>query len=339
MKIGVENKSKDIEIIFKILGKNIGEEVRLEKILEEMLDRNVSSSDVLFLLLQKLKRDGYLEGRKGVIKVVKPIEKEERVKIKKEIERRINRIKKLFVTPLEVAKFYQCPRRFWLEKVVLSRQFKERRGKVWDGEVIHLAVKLFASQLGKKKIQECIENAAEEALKKYEGKTELEKEKLVEFLKKFNEFLHEEKFVRVFPEKMIESFKIGLSGSPDLIGIKENGEIIAIDIKAGEMRRGIKKEHLLQNIGESILVENYFRKKVNECYLIYFESDSLVKIKISRDMKDEFLKYKKLIGKFVASRRIPPKSRLPNYRKRVCQGCHVKPACDNIEILRKFRKI
>lgn len=338
MKIGVEDKLKDINVIFKILRRKVGKEVKLDEILEEMLTKNVSSSDILFFLLQNLRRKGYLEGKKGIISIVKPIEDEE-TNLREEIRRRIERINKLFVTPLEVAKFYQCPRRFWLEKVVLSKQFKEKRGKVWDGEVIHLAVRLFVTRLEKMEVQRCIESAAEDALRKYEGKAELKKERLVDFLKKLSEFLTEEEFVKIFPEKVIESFRIGLSGSPDLIGIREDGSLVAIDIKAGGVGRRIKKEHLLQNIGESLLVENYFRRRVDECYLIYFGSDSLVRVRISKEMKDEFLRYKNLIAKFVSSRKIPPKSKLPNYKKRVCKGCHVKPACDNIESLRRFRRV
>jgi CRISPR/Cas system-associated exonuclease Cas4 (RecB family) len=149
--------------------------------------------------------------------------------------------------------------------------------------------------------------------------------------------IKEENFANIFTEKTLQSFKVGLVGTPDMICIKEDGQIIPVDIKLGRLSRlGVKDEHLLQNVGEAILTENFFRKKVLMSYLIYFGSNSLVKIDIDEKMKKKFLNYKKQIEKICRIGNIPEMSTLPNFKRRVCPGCHVKPACDNIETLRRI---
>jgi CRISPR/Cas system-associated exonuclease Cas4 (RecB family) len=146
-----------------------------------------------------------------------------------------------------------------------------------------------------------------------------------------------EKFSKVFTEKSFESFKVGLAGTPDLICIKNDGGIVPIDIKLGTLSRmGIKEEHLLQSIGEAILVEDYFRKRVDYSYLIYFGSNSLVKVGFNDERKEKFIGYKKRIEKISSAPFIPEKSLVDNYRRRVCVGCHVKSACNNIEDLRRI---
>lgn len=333
MHVGIREKDKDVLTILKILNVNVGKKVRLDEILIQLLIKNISSSDLLFMILQKLRRDGYLEGKKGVLFVVKKIENHEIKKIVKEIKNELMKNKKIFITPLEVSKFYQCPRRLWLEKIVLSKQYKEKKGKVWDGEALHLAVSLLVKSMikGENKVNEIVENV----IKKYKNKTTLGKEKLFDFLNKFYSFIVNEEPFKLFPEKTIESFKIGLVGTPDIIVINKKNEVFPIDIKLGKVGKNIKQEHLLQIVGESILIENFFRKKVEKCYLVYFESDSLVKINIDEELKKNFLKFKKYSGKVLKSRYIPEISKLPNYKKRVCLGCHVKHACENIENLKR----
>ncbi|MEM7825830.1 MAG: PD-(D/E)XK nuclease family protein [Candidatus Aenigmatarchaeota archaeon] len=262
MKVGIEVKNKDIYTIVQILNFYLKEEVELEDILIKMIAKNVGSSDLLFIMLQELEKRREIEGKVGKIKVKKEIEDIE------EIARKIKFIssknKKLFVTPLEVSKFYQCPRRLFLEKIVLAKEFKEERGKSWDGEVIHLALNIFIKNLMKRPIENVIDYCVESALRKYEGKTNLTKESLKDFIIRFYELLSEESFKHLFTEKTLCSFKIGLTGTPDIIGIKED-EIIPIDIKLGKLSsKGVKEEHLLQSVGEAILLEEFFRKKILE---------------------------------------------------------------------------
>jgi CRISPR/Cas system-associated exonuclease Cas4 (RecB family) len=207
---------------------------------------------------------------------------------------------------------------------------------MWDGEALHFAINQLAKNLEKGEASAVIEEAANKAVEKYAEKIEIGKEKLVEFLSKFYEFIKEEEIVTIFTEKLIESFSEGLVGTPDIIGIRKDGKVVPVDIKLGYLGRGLKKEHALQIIGESILTERFFRKSVEVAYLIYFESNSLVKIVVRDDMKREFLMYKKGLIKTFRSRYIPPISRLPNFKRRVCQGCHVKHACENIELLKRI---
>jgi len=334
LRIGITLKEKDVDFIISLL--NLHKEVSINEVLLQMLRKNIGSSDILFILLQILTQDGYVEGSKGVLKIIKPIDEKEVNIIKSSLVENLSKNPKVFVTPLEVGKFFQCPRRVWLEKVVFSTQRKEERGKMWDGEALHFAINQLAKNLEKGEASAVIEEAANKAVEKYAGKIEIGKEKLVEFLSKFYEFIKEEEIVTIFTEKLIESFSEGLVGTPDIIGIRKDEKVIPVDIKLGYLGRGLKKEHALQIIGESILTERFFRKRVEVAYLIYFESNSLVKIVVRDDMKREFLMYKKGLIKTFRSRYIPPISRLPNFKRRVCQGCHVKHACENIELLKRI---
>jgi len=334
LRVGIALKEKDVDLIISLL--NSRKEIKVEEILFQMLRKNISSSDILFILLQILGRDGFIEGSKGVIKIIKPIDEKEAYIAKKRLIESLSKSTKVFVTPLEIGKFFQCPRRIWLEKVVMSTQKKEEKGKAWDGEALHFAINQLVKNL-EKGISTAVEDAVNSAVSKYAGKIELEREKLVDFLNRFCEFMKEEGISTVFTEKLLESFPEGLVGTPDLIGISKDGKIITIDIKLGQLsRKGLKKEHLLQIVGEAILAEKFFRKRVEIAYLIYFESNSLAKIIIREDMKREFLKYKRGLIKTFRSSYIPPVSRLPNFKKRVCQGCHVRHVCENIELLKKI---
>ena len=334
MKVGIEVRDKDIYTIAEILNSYLNEEVEIENILKKMLVRNVGSSDLLFIILQELEKREIIEGKEGQIKIKKEIKDFEN--ILKKIKFIANKNRRLFVTPLEVGKFYQCPRRLFLEKVVLAKEFKEERGKTWDGEAIHLALNIFIKNLTKTPVENVVEYCVNAAMKKYEGKITLSRESLRDFILRFYDLLSEEGFTNLFTEKTLFSFKVGLVGTPDIIGIK-NGEIIPIDIKLGKLsRKGVKEEHLLQSVGEAILIEEFFRKKVSKSYLIFFESKSLVKIDVDEDIKRKFLKYKKEIEMICKARSIPEKGRIPNLERRVCLGCHVKRSCENIENLRRI---
>jgi len=139
-------------------------------------------------------------------------------------------------------------------------------------------------------------------------------------------------------ERTLLSLKRGIMGTPDIIAKNKNGEFVPIDIKFGRIdRRGIKKEHLLQNIGEALLVEDFLRKKINSTYLVYFQASSAVKIELTDEMKGEFMLFKKELERISTKKIIPCMSRLENARTRVCKGCHVKPACENIEELVRIK--
>jgi CRISPR-associated protein Cas4 len=328
MRIGLEEKDKEISLVFKILKKFEGKEVYLEKLLLECFRANVSSSDLIFLILQDLEKKNYCEGERGKIKILKNLDEIEE-KTKEMVRKRIEKVKKVFVTPLDVAKFYLCPRRLWLEKVIQAKQQKEEKGNVWDGEAVHYAVKLFVEKLPEPNLEECVEKT----FKKYEGKLTLKKEDLENFLKNLLQFFEQENIKEVLSEKLIESIKNGIIGKPDLIAIK-NGEIFPIDIKLGKIKK-LRKEHLIQSFGEALLVESYFRKKVNKSYIIYFGSNTVLDVEITEKHKKEFLNLKRSIGKMVKSNFIPRMSNLLNFRQKVCKGCHVKKTCEAIENYRK----
>jgi CRISPR/Cas system-associated exonuclease Cas4 (RecB family) len=339
MRFGIEFEENVFGKIFDILKQNEGKELKIDDLLKICLSNGITSSDYLFLVLQELSSRKVIESSKGIVKIGN-IPQEAIESAKEKVIERVRRIRRIFITPLEIAKFYQCPRRLWLEKITLSKQEKEKVGKVWDGEAVHLAVKLMIDNMQNEKDENfLISKAAEEALKKYEGMVQIEKKVLEDFLIKFLELIKEEKFVDVYSERTLESLREGIIGSVDVIGFKEN-EIVPIEIKYAAFKGRIKKEHILQAIGESVLVSNYFRKEVKYSYIIYFQTNSLIKIDLDESLLRQFFKLKKQMQRFYSTGIIPPKSKLPNYVKRVCQGCHVKRACDNIEILRRMiRKI
>jgi CRISPR-associated exonuclease Cas4 len=339
VRFGIEFKEDVFDKISNLLKKLEGKELKLDELLKLSLENGINSSDYIFLILQELSSRKIIESSKGIIKLGS-ISQEVIELIKNKIIERTRRIKKIFVTPLEVAKFYQCPRRLWLEKIILSKQEKEKVGKVWDGEAVHLAAKLLIDNIQSEKDENfLILKASEEALRKYEGMVQIEKKALEEFLRKFLELIKEENFVNIYSERTLESIKDGIIGSIDFIGFKED-QIVPIELKYAEFKGRIKKEHLLQAIGESILVSDYFRKEVRYSYIIYFQTNSLVRVEINEHLKKQFFKLKRQIERFYSTGKVPPKSKLPNYVERVCKGCHVKRACDNIEFLRRVgRKV
>lgn len=334
MRTGIDVDPKEIARIVKIINGCLNEEILVEDLLVELLRRKISSSDYLFIILSKLQGMGCVEGKYGTLKIKKNINDVLTKKLTNDLTKEISRKKIILVTPLEVAKFYQCPRRFYLEKVVLSRQFKKERGKVWDGEVLHLAVQMFVDNLMKKSVDELVNEIPKLTLEKFEDKTTISKEAIGDFLLKFYQLIKDEKFNFLVSERTLLSIKRGLMGTPDVIARKDSGEFIPIDIKLGRIdRRGVKKEHLLQNLGEALLVEDFLRTKIDRSYLIYFQADSEIRVHLTDGMKKEFISYKKELEGVSTRKIIPRMSRLPNARARVCRGCHVKPACDNIEEL------
>ena len=256
MRIGLENKEREIDKTIELLLKF--KEGNLSDLLVQLLKKGVSSSDILFIILENLEREGVVSGKRGTIKVVGKVGEEMKERIKKNVGNRLARIKKVFLTPLEISKFYLCPRRLWLEKVVLAKQEKEERGRVWDGEAVHFAARLLFESLPKYNCEEILKRVYE----KYENKLTLEKDKLSAFLENLVNFVKEEEIEKIFAEKTIESLKLGLIGTPDAIAIKSD-EIFPIDIKLGRAEK-LRKEHMLQSVGEALLVQSYFRKNIEK---------------------------------------------------------------------------
>jgi len=338
MRTEIEIDPRDIIKIVKTINSHLNQEILIEGLLLELLDKRVASSDYLFILLSKLQEKQVLEGRHGILFIKSRVEDKILNELENKVMYEVSRKKRIFVTPLEVGKFYQCPRRFYLEKVVLSRQFKRERGKVWDGEVLHLAVKMLIDNINEKNVDEFITEIAKTSMKKYEGKTTITEKSIIDFLIKLHKLTEEENFDFLISERTLLSLKRGLMGTPDIIAKNKNGEFVPIDIKLGRIdRRGIKKEHLLQNVGEALLVEDFLRKKISSTYLVYFQASSAIKVDLTDEMKKEFILFKKELERTSRKKIIPHMSRLENAGARVCRGCHVRPACENIEDLVRMR--
>ncbi len=338
MRTEIEIDPRDIVNIVKTINSHLNQEISMDNLLLELLKERVASSDYLFILLSRLQERNLVEDRHGILFVKKKIGESMLNELKNKLIYEVSRKKRIFVTPLEVGKFYQCPRRFYLEKIVLSRQFKRERGRVWDGEALHLAVQLFINDFTRENADGLITKIAKISMKKYEGKTTITEKSIVDFLIKLHKLIEEENFDFLISERTLLSLKKGLMGTPDIIAKNKNGEFIPIDIKLGRIdRRGVKKEHLLQNVGEAFLVEDFLRKKINSAYLVYFQASSAIKVDLTNDIKKEFMLFKKELERVSTKKIIPHMSRLENAIARVCRGCHVRPACENIEELVRIK--
>lgn len=330
MRFSVEFDEESFKKTVEILKKFIGKEVKLFEIEKEFIKENVISTDYLFIILQHLNIKGIVEANRGIIKIKEEIKDEIIEEAKILVKRKFSYNSKSFLTPLEIAKFFQCPRRLWLEKIVLAKQEKEKIGKVWDGEALHLSIKNFVENFGKKEENILVRESVEYGLKRFEGLVQIKGEEMESMLRRFWEEIKKENFDFIVPERTIISIKLGMIGSIDLIGFKEN-EVYPIEIKHASYRGRIKKEHLIQSIGEALLLDSYFRTNIKQSYIFYSQTNNLVKIEISKKDVENFMRLVSKIFKIYSSKKIPPKSKLPNYKERVCKGCHVRQACENIE--------
>ena len=334
MRTEIEIDNRDIVKIVKTINNHSNQEILIYDLLLELLNKKVPSSDYLFIILSKLQEKRIVNGKHDYLFIKEGIKENFLKYLKKELAREIFRKRGIFVTPLEIGKFYQCPRRFYLEKVVLSRQFKKEYGGVWDGEVLHLAVKTFIENISEKDVDKSINTIARMSMEKYKNKTTITEKSVADFLIKLHELIKDENFNFLISERTLLSIKRGLMGTPDIIAKNEKGEFVPIDIKLGRIdKMGIKKEHILQNVGEALLIEDFFRKKIDRTYLIYFQANSAIKVDLTDKMKKEFMLLKKELERVSTKKIIPPTSRLENAEARVCKGCHVEPACHNIEKL------
>lgn len=338
MRTRIEVNPREINRIVRIINTHVNEKVFVKNLLIELLVKKVSSSDYFFILLSKLQELDVIDGKRDFILIKKNISEKLLTRLKKGIIEEVEKRRKIFVTPLEVAKFYQCPRRFYLEKITMSKEFKKERGRAWNGEVLHLATQMFINNLMKRRVRELITEIPRIAMNRYKGKITIKEKTISNFLLKLYRLIRDEKFDILISERTLLSMKRGLIGTPDIIAGNERW--IPIDVKLGKIdKRGIKKEHLLQSVGEALLIEDFLRSRIDECYLIYFQSSSVVKVKLTKELKKEFMFYKRGLEKVAMEKNIPPMSKLSNARSRVCRGCHVKPVCDHIEELARLKKI
>jgi len=333
MRFSVEYDENSFNKVIDVLKEFSNKEVSLFEIGKECLRRGVIFSDYLFVILQHLNIKKIVEAKKNVINIKGNLTEEVIEETKDLVKRKLS-VSKLFLTPLEVSKFFQCPRRLWLEKVVLSKQKKEKVGKVWDGEAVHLSIKNFFENIGKKEESLLLKESVEYGLKSFEGAVQIEEKEIEEIIKEFIEELKSENFDLILPERTIVSIKFGLVGSMDLIAFRDN-EVYPIEIKYAAYRGKLKKEHLIQGIGEVLLLNSYFRKNIKKFYIFYSQTKNLVEVNVKRRYILNFMKAVSKIFKVYSSQKIPPKSRLPNYKERVCKGCHVMHACNNIEVIKR----
>ncbi|MCS7122988.1 MAG: hypothetical protein RMJ17_00190 [Candidatus Aenigmarchaeota archaeon] len=327
MRFGINNIEQLVEQTFNLIKNLEGKTISVDEVLMEMFKNGFLTSDIFFMFLGELKKRNLIESQKNLATFKKFENKEELEKIKSFIIRKTMKEKKVILTPWDVAKFYVCPRRLWLEKVTLSRELKKEKGINWDGEALHLAIK--EALLGKE-----INEAVDYVLKQYEGKiVELKKEEMSNFISKLQELIKGGNFKYFFPERQVLSLEYKLFGIPDIITIDENNNVSIIEVKYGSIEGEVRKEHLIQLVGEVIVSSVFFRRKPIYGYLVYYKANKIAKVEIAKNEVKNFFNLSKKILLMFSRNTIPPLSRLPNFRKLICPNCHVKKACDQIEIL------
>jgi CRISPR/Cas system-associated exonuclease Cas4 (RecB family) len=327
MKIGIEVDERIFQEILDIVC-SIEKEKNLDEILIELLLRKVYTSDILFILLQKLSKEGYIFSHVNKIRKEKNIEEEKKKEILNYLKNKVENIvkNKIFFSSLDISKFSQCSRRFFLEKVVKSQQKKTQSS--FEGEVFHRASYLLIKNYNKIPLEQLISQVSERVLNEFKDKVKVEKNTILSSLGFLDEFIRKHKFKFLISEPKIISIKNGLIASPDLIGISEN-EIIPIDLKMGSLR--VKEALKIQLLSEVVVVESFFKKEVNSAMIISLLKRKVFKLKINQEEKQKVYVIKKQIERSLLSNKIFPISNLPNFRKLICPFCHVKDICDEIE--------
>jgi len=332
MKIGIELDERIFQETLDIVC-SIEKEKTLDEILVELLSRKVHTSDILFILLQKLSKEGYIFSDVNKIRKEKNIEEEKKKEILNYLKNRVESIvkNKIFFSSLDISKFSQCPRRFFLEKVVKSQQKKTRSS--FEGEVFHKASYLLIKNYNKIPLEQLISQVSEGVLSEFKDKVKVEKSAILSSLGFLDEFIRRHRFRFLISEPKIISIKSGLIASPDLIGISEN-EIIPIDLKMGSLR--VKEALKIQLLSEVVVVENFFKKEVNSAMIVSLLKRKVFRLEISQEEKQKVYAIKRQIERSLLNNKIFPISNLPNFRRLICPFCHVKDICDEIEKAKKI---
>jgi len=331
IEVNREILEKSIELIDFVGKKSID-----DLILDFLLNK-IYISDILFFLLQKLSNDDKIVSSLNIIEKNEYLDENYKKELIEYLENKISKLsRKLFFTPLEISKFYQCPRRFFLEKFVHSQQKKTERS--FEGEVFHKSIREFVKNYNKytHNLEVLSSMISENVLKEYQGKVEMKKEQILETLYAIDNFIKREKFKYLIPEPLLISIKYGLVGSPDLIGVTQNNEVIPIEIKTGTKR--IKRGLKIQLAGEALVIEASLRREVNKVILLSLNNRKIFRIRITEEDKKLVQNLLSRMKKTLFIKRIPPMSSLPNFRKVVCPYCHVREVCDFIEDVTKTLK-
>ncbi|MEM5831921.1 MAG: Dna2/Cas4 domain-containing protein [Candidatus Aenigmatarchaeota archaeon] len=309
----------------------------IDDIILNFLNNEIYITDILFLLLQKLSKDEKISSINNEIHKSEKFSKEYINELLEYLKKRVENLsRKVFLTPLEISKFFQCQRRFFLEKVTHSKQKKSE--KSFEGEVLHKSICNFIKNYNRyiDNLETLITLVSEDVLKEYRGKTKMNKDEITKVLFSLNNLLKKLNLRYVFSEPFLISIKHGVVGTPDMIVITKDGKILPIEIKTNVKK--IKKGLKIQLAGEVFVVESFFRREINEVILLSLNNRKMYRIRIGEEDKRMVQNLLRSVKKVLAYGRIPQMSNLPNFRKVVCPYCHVKEVCDFIEEIRKTIK-
>lgn len=310
----------------------------IDEIILDFLNNEIYTSDILFLLLQKLSEDERIISNRNEIEKQSLFQSEYKKELFDFLKNRTERLtRKIFLTSLEISKFFQCQRRFFLEKIVRSRQKKTE--KSYEGEIFHKSISNFIKNYTKyaHNTELLASLVVEKVLNEYRGKIKREKSEIMKVLYSIDNLIRHFNFKFIISEPVLISIKYGIVGTPDIIAITQKNEILPIEIKTNVKR--IKMGLKVQLIGEVFVAENFFRREINETILLSLSNRKIFRIKITDEDKKLIHQLLRSVKKLFISKRIPPLSNMPNFRKTVCPYCHVKEVCDFIEETTKIARI
>ncbi|MEM0480793.1 MAG: PD-(D/E)XK nuclease family protein [Candidatus Aenigmatarchaeota archaeon] len=334
MKIGLHLNEEVFRKTVDIVA-SIEKEAEIDEILINLINNKIFISDQLFLLLQKLADEYYISSNSNKIKIEKEIPENYKEELVKYLVEKVKKLSnKVFFSALDISKFFQCQRRFFLEKVVKSEQKKTRSS--FEGEVFHKMAYLMINNYNKLPLEQLVPSVTERVIKEYQNKAKVEKEKLLNSASFLNQIFSKYKFKYIIPEPYFVSLQAGLIATPDILAISEK-EIVPIDLKMGSLR--VKEALRIQLLAEAVVIEKFFRKEVSSSMIISLLKRKVFKLNFSPQEKEKIFIIKKQIEKTLLKNIVPPMSNLPNFRKVVCPFCHVKEVCDTIEEVKKLIKL
>lgn len=210
----------------------------------------------------------------------------------------------------EIVSYFYCPWYYYTSYIV-GRKFygKDRE----FGNVIHKIHKEIVDAVNEGK-------EIEKEVKRIIRKNKIKDKNLKGKIMKMGEIIVNsmKENVKILSEIKVKSKRIGIVGKIDRIEIYENS-IIPIEIKS--KRKKISELDKIQLSAYALILEDIFRKRVEEGILFCFESFEAFKVKITCEdkirilnIRDEILELKKHM-------------RLPKVNKKKCENCFFRKIC------------
>ncbi|MBW2993700.1 CRISPR-associated protein Cas4 [Candidatus Woesearchaeota archaeon] len=168
---------------------------------------------------------------------------------------------------------------------------------------------------------------------KFQNQAKLKARNTYNFIRKHNlygEQLWKKLTPKIKSEIKIVSEKLNLVGKIDQIELHKN-LIIPVELKTGSSpKSGIWQGHKIQVAAYALLLEELYKKKVNQGSVIYLDHDIKRTIIINPFMKDEIIELRKQVEALFKSK-TPPEI---TENKNKCLKCGLKELCYNEDFIK-----